>query len=218
MIQHIAAVGKRVWWLAFGLIVLAGVVLNATGYRHSLPYIDYPDEMTIWTMGRAFYDPAWTMFQPEYPPGLLIVSSTVQRLQKASGNPFLDPGGTIEIMRLTSVAGLVAGLCWLVLPAVNSQAKVATIDAWVCMWFMASIAAGLEGWYRRSVGWIALSLLFAIIATLFKWQAAAALGLAGLACLTFWNGQRRLIGLVHGESEDLVAPRWRKAVDESGDR
>src|SRR5581483_8559292 len=69
------------WRLIFAVLLVAGFILAASGYRHGLPYIDFPDEMTIWTMGRAYVDPSWTMFQPVYPPGLLIVSSTIQRLQ-----------------------------------------------------------------------------------------------------------------------------------------
>src|SRR5258708_3869516 len=184
------------WWMIFAVITLCGLLLAGTGYRHGLPYIDYPDEMTIWTMGRATMDPTWKMFQPEYPPGLLVVSSTVQRAQIALGDPFINVAGTVGVMRLTSViacvvtlmvimllafrlagpiAGTVAGLCWMVLPLADYQAKMATIDAWVTAWFILSIAAGIEGWYRKSTRWIFASLLLAIIATLFKWQAAAAL-------------------------------------------
>lgn len=196
------------------VLLLAGLLISGTGYRHGLPYIDYPDEMTIWTMGRATIDPTWPMFQPQYPPGLLFVSATIQRLQEAAGTGYPDPSGTVGIMRLTSVfaycvtlllimlagyrmagivASLVAGVCWIVLPLANAQAKLATIDAWVCMWFMASVVTGVEGWMRRSAGWIASSLILAIIATLFKWQAAAALGVAGLAYLSLWKSNRRLM-------------------------
>ncbi|HLY27291.1 MAG TPA: hypothetical protein VKQ72_13175, partial [Aggregatilineales bacterium] len=188
-----------------------------TGFRHGLPYIDFPDEMTIWTMGRATFDPTWTMFQPQYPPGLLAISSAIQRIEIASGNPYPDPAATIEAMRFTSVcaftlalmltmlvayrmqgplAATIAGLCWLAVPLANYQAKVATIDAWVCLWFITSIAAGVEGFYRRSVKWIVLSLALAIIATLFKWQSAAALGMSFLACTVFWRSNRRLFGIL----------------------
>jgi hypothetical protein len=159
------------------------------------------------------------MFQPEYPPGLLIVSSTIQRVQIALGDPYLNPAGTIEAMRFLSVlaftvtlalvmllaqrfagplAGTIAGLCWLLLPLANYQAKVATIDSWLCMGFIASIAAGVEGYRRQSNGtspqgfrWMALSLALAMVATLFKYQGAAALGMAGLASLSLWKSDRR---------------------------
>jgi hypothetical protein len=200
------------WRLIFAVLLVAGFILAASGYRHGLPYLDFPDEVTIWTMGRAYVDPSWPMFQPEYPPGLLIVSSTIQRLQTALGDPYLNPAGTIEAMRFLSVlaftvtlalvmflayrfagplAGTIAGLCWLLLPLANHQAKVATIDAWLCMWFIASIAAGVEGYRRQSMRWMALSLALAIVATLFKYQGAAALGMAGLASLSLWKSDRR---------------------------
>src|SRR5258708_4618239 len=205
---------KWAWWSLFSVIVLSGFLLTFVGFRHGLPYIDFPDEMTIWTMGRATFDPSWTMFQPQYPPGILAVSSVVQQAEIAGGNPYVDPATTVEVMRFTSVCaftltlaltmliayringaltGVIAGLCWLAVPLANYQAKVATIDAWVCMWFIASIAAGVEGYYRRSKVWIALSLVLAIIATLFKWQAAAALGMPILSCFTFWTTNRRLM-------------------------
>lgn len=205
------------WRLIFAVLLVVGFILAASGYRHGLPYIDFPDEMTIWTMGRAYVDPSWTMFQPEYPPGLLIVSSTIQRLQMALGDLYLNPAGTIEAMRFLSVlaftvtlalvmrlahrlagplAGTVAGLCWLLLPLANNQAKVATIDSWLCMWFIASVAAGTEGYRRQSIRWMTLSLALAIVATLFKYQGAAALGMAGLAALSLWKSDRRRMLIV----------------------
>src|SRR5579859_3848597 len=91
------------WWATFVAISLIGFSVAFTGFRHGLPYIDFPDEVTIWTMGHATFDPSWPMFQPQYPPGLLAISSAIQRIEIAGGNPFLDPSATIETMRFTSV-------------------------------------------------------------------------------------------------------------------
>ncbi|MEP7286274.1 MAG: glycosyltransferase family 39 protein [Chloroflexota bacterium] len=200
------------WWTAFVAILIAGLLLAGTGYRHGLPFVDTGDEMTIWTMGRAYLDPSWNMFQPDQPPALLWVSEFIQRIQIAAGDPYINVGKTVEVMRLLSVildgvalaiimllarrlagivAGIAAGLFWATLPMANELAKLSTHNLYVSAFFIAAIAAGIEGWYRKSLRWIALSLVLAMLSTLFKWQGAAALGIAGLACLTFWNTDRR---------------------------
>jgi hypothetical protein len=208
----LSSYSRLIWRAVFVVILIGGFVLFAVGYNHGLPYIDVADEMTIWTMGRAYLDPSWTMFQPQYPPGLLVVSSLIQRSQITFGDPYLNPAGTIQIMRLISitattitlalcmllayrlagpVAGLAAGLFWMAVPIVVSQAKLATIDPWLWMWFMASVVASIEGWHRKSVGWLAAGLVLAILAALFKWQGAAAFAVPGLSCLAFWSVNRR---------------------------
>ena len=70
-LPHLASKRRTVWWTIFAIIVLGGVLVTGTGYRHGLPYIDEPDEMTLWTLGRATIDPTWSMFQPEQPPGMI---------------------------------------------------------------------------------------------------------------------------------------------------
>jgi hypothetical protein len=203
---------RLLWPLAFALILIGGFILAGTGYNHGLPYIDTGDEMTIWTMGRAYIDPTWTLYQPQYPPGLPFVSATIQRLQIMRGDPFINVGKTVEIMRLLAViattialaiimllarrlggavAGITAGLFWMVLPLANALAKEATANAFLSTWFIASIALGIEGYYRRSIRWIAASLILGIAATLFKWQSAAALGMAGMASLSLWRTDHR---------------------------
>jgi len=213
---------KRSGIVAFVMVLVvfvAGLWLGWTGYRHGLPYIDEPDEMTIWTMGRAYFDPSWPMFQPHYPPGMLFVSSIVQRAQIVAGNPFYDESGTTAIMRILSVicfsitllltmwlayrfvaqrtplwgalAAIVAGCAWIFLPVVLARAKLAVIDPWLWLWMISSVAAGVEGWHHRSIRWIALSLILAMIAALFKWQGASVLVISGLACLRFWPIDRK---------------------------
>jgi thiamine transporter ThiT len=203
---------RLLWPLAFVLILVGGFVLAGTGYNHGLPYVDTGDEMTFWTMGRAYIDPTWDMYIKNYPPGLVILYGVVQRTQIAMGEQFLNVGKTVEVVRFISVlahtvalavimllafrfggpiAGIAAGLFWATLPLALGLARIATGNPILSAWFIASIAAGIEGGYRRSVGWIATSLILAIIATLFKWQCAPALGIAGLAILHFWNTDRR---------------------------
>jgi hypothetical protein len=208
--------------IATGLVFIVfatGLWLGWTGYRHGLPYIDEPDEMTIWTMGRAYFDPSWPMFQPHYPPGMLFVSSVVQRLQIVAGNPFYDEAGTAAVMRFLSasaysltlllvmwlayrfvsvpndlwgvLAAMVAGCAWVLLPEVIGRAKLAVIDPWLWLGIISSVAAGLEGWRRQSGRWIALSLLLAMTAAVFKWQGAAVLAVSGLACLCFLPTDRK---------------------------
>jgi hypothetical protein len=202
----------RLWWLTFIVILLAGAALFGTGYRHGLPFIDYPDEMTIWTFGHAYMDPSWVSSAPNYPPGLLIVSSLIQRALFAATGWEINVSATIEVMRLLSVimalitlglimilayrfagpiAGVVAGLCWLVLPLANNEAKLAIANSWLAALVMASLVTGIEGWSRKSVGWLIASVILGTLAALFKWQGAAVLSVAGLGCLTFWKVNRR---------------------------
>jgi hypothetical protein len=211
---------RLLWPLAFALILIGGFILAGTGFNHGLPYVDTGDEMTFWTMGRAYIDPTWDMYIKNYPPGLVILFGVVQRAQIALGEQFLNVGKTVEVVRFISViahvvalaaimllayrlggpvAGITAGLFWATLPLALSLARIATGNPILSAWFIASIAVGIEGCYRRSVGWIAASLALAIIATLFKWQCAPALGIAGLAILTFWKtNPRKMIALLVG--------------------
>ncbi|HLU08101.1 MAG TPA: hypothetical protein VK003_00405 [Oceanobacillus sp.] len=46
-----------IWWLIWCIIALIGFLVALSGYNHGLPYIDFGDEMTLWTMGRAGIDP-----------------------------------------------------------------------------------------------------------------------------------------------------------------
>src|SRR4051794_6972200 len=93
---------RELWWSAFIAVLLGGFLLVGTGYRHGLPFVDTPDEMTIWAMGHAYIDTSWAVFQPSQPPALIRLSEAIQRLQIAFGDPFINVGGTLEIMRLLS--------------------------------------------------------------------------------------------------------------------
>jgi len=202
--------------VAICTIFALGLWLGWTGNQHGLPYIDEPDEMTIWTMGRAYFDPNWIMFQPHYPPGILIVSSLVQRLEIFGGNPYYDEAGTTATMRALSGAAYaitlllimgmayrlsesewrlltaaLAGMAWITIPLVIGRAKLAVIDPWLWLWMTASVAAGVESWLRRSAPWLALSIVLGMVAAVFKWQGAAALAVPGLACLRWWSIDRR---------------------------
>src|SRR4051812_10094497 len=169
--QHLGQ--RRILWLPiFAAILIGGFLLAATGYRHALPYIDMDDEMTGWAMGRAVYDPSFSLYQPQFPPGLLLVHSTIQKIQIAQGDPFPNVGGEIAVMRLLSLmltmislvlvmvvayrmagplAATVAGLLWAVHPLINFRAKIGSIDPWLWATFMISIAAFVEGWHRKSI-------------------------------------------------------------------
>ncbi|MBL8152904.1 MAG: hypothetical protein JNM70_01870 [Anaerolineae bacterium] len=218
----------NLWRICLVAMTAAGFSLALTGYNHGLPFIDYSDEMTMWTRGRATIDPTWDMFQPEYPPGMVWLSALVQSIQIARGDPYIDPAGATAVGRLSSVAaycaalavimlvtwrlveaawggwqallaGVSAGLFWMLLPLAVLHARYAMPDAWVSLGFMAAIDAGLEGWRRSSERWLWLSLLLAILATLFKWQAAVTLLVPGLMFLRFWPDRRRLlrIGVIY---------------------
>lgn len=205
------------FWVRFAIVWMAGLLVAGTGYQHALPYIDFGDEMTIWSMGRTYLDPSWVMFQPQYPPGILLVSSLVQRWQQQTTGLEYDAGGTIAVMRLLSViaymitltilmlltrrlagaaAALSAGLCWVILPLANQQAKLATIDPWLVMFFCASVACSMEGWRRRSTVWLIGGLIFALLATVFKWQGAGTLVVAWVACVALWRSDRRRAALL----------------------
>lgn len=200
------------------LLIASCFMVAAVGYQHSLPYIDYADEMTIWTMGRSVLDPTWVRFQPEYPPAFPFISSLIQRGQIAAGDPFINPAGAVAITRLLSVlmhtgtmalilyltfritnskvAAFFAGLFWAVMPMAIQYARSATVDATLSLWFIATVAVGFEGWRRQSVRWIVFSLLLAMLTALFKWQGAAVLGVPPLVALTFWRTDRRKVILL----------------------
>jgi 4-amino-4-deoxy-L-arabinose transferase-like glycosyltransferase len=218
---------KRIRWdaLAFIVIIVAGFVLAFTAYQHGLPFIDYPDEMTMWTRGRATIDPTWTMFQPEYPPGMVWLSALVQQVQHDQGEVYINPAGATRVGRLTSVVAftltlalillltrelltekvspmlrllgsLIAGLLWMWLPLAVLHARYAMPDCWLCMGFVASLYAAVRAWKRQSERWLWLSLIFGIVATLFKWQAAIIFLATGVACLRFWPQRRQFLCLI----------------------
>ncbi|MCA0457014.1 MAG: hypothetical protein LCI00_23785 [Chloroflexi bacterium] len=207
------------------VVTLMGFAVAVTGYQHGLPFIDYPDEMTMWTRGRATIDPTWDMFQPEYPPGMVWLSAVVQQMQIAQGDPFINPAGATQIGRLTSVlaftvtlvlllllaralfdeetppfirltASIVAGLGWLCLPLAVRHARYAMPDCWLCMWFVASLLAAVTAWKRSSERWLWLSVVFGVLATVFKWQAAVVFAAGGVCCLRFWPDHARTLRLV----------------------
>ncbi|GIL11381.1 MAG: hypothetical protein BroJett038_01010 [Chloroflexota bacterium] len=211
---------RRLWLPVWALLAAAAFLLAATGCQHGLPYIDYGDEMTMWTRGRALIDPTWEMYQPEYPPGMVLVAAAVQRVQAALGEVFANPAGAVAATRLISVfahtgtvalaallayrlaafglgagwgmlAGFSAGLFWMVLPLAIFFARTAMPDALLCLWFTASLAAGVEGWIRRSARWLAASFLLALVAAVFKWQGGAAVILPLLGCLTLRRDKPR---------------------------
>ena len=209
----------------FIVITIGGFVLAFTGYQHGLPFIDYPDEMTMWTRGRATIDPSWDMFQPEYPPGMVWLSAIVQQVQIAQGDVFINPAGATQVGRLTSVvaftvtlalimlltrellgdnvsawlkliASVIAGLAWMCLPLAVRHARYAMPDCWLCMWFVASLLAAIRAWKFQSERWLWLSVVLGIFATLFKWQAAIVFAATGICCLRFWPKRNQFIRVV----------------------
>src|SRR5258707_4339381 len=84
------------WWAAFVAIFILCVLLSATGYRHGLPFADIPDEVTLFTMGRAQSDPSLSPFQASQPSTTLTVAGIVQRFQIALGDPYYNVGGFVE--------------------------------------------------------------------------------------------------------------------------
>lgn len=208
--------------LVFAALSLAGFGLAFTGYQHGLPFIDYPDEMTMWTRGRATIDPTWDMFQPEYPPGMVWLSAVVQQAQLAQGDLFINPAGATKVGRLTSVIAFTgallllmlltrslladqvaftprllacasAGLLWLALPLAVRHARYAMPDCWLTLWLVASLLAAVQAWKRASEGWLWLSVVFGILATVFKWQAAVVFAAGALGCLRFWPHRARTL-------------------------
>ncbi len=204
------------WWFAFLSILIGTFLLVGIGYRHGLPYIDYGDEMTVWTMGRATFDSSWIPYQPQYPPGILIVSALVQQAQIATGGPSIDVGTTVALMRLTTLAatviatgaimlaarrlageaaGIVAGLTFGVFYWTNNLGKLSTNNLWVALWMALAVLFGVEACIRRSARWAFAALALALIGTLFKWQNAAAFAFPGLALFTLWNVSRRRMSM-----------------------
>src|SRR5579859_4661837 len=97
------------------VMLLTGFCLAASGYQHGLPIIDLGDEVTYWTQGRAYFDPSFSLFLPNYPPGILQVSAAVQRAQILLGDPWINISGTVGVMRLMSVALFVVVMAILML-------------------------------------------------------------------------------------------------------
>jgi len=102
--------------------------------------------------------------------------------------------GISSLLRL--LASLIAGLLWMCLPLAVRHARYAMPDCWLCMGFVASLLAAVLAWKRQSERWLWLSLIFGIIATLFKWQAAIIFLATGVACLRFWSNRRQFIRLI----------------------
>src|SRR5258708_25822979 len=148
----------------------------------------------------------------ESPPGIVVVSALIQRAEIALGDPFVNVAATVQVMRLMSVfwflvalaaimllarqlagpiAGIFAGLFWATLPQAVYLAKLSTNNLWLSAWFIISLSAGIEGWRRKSLRWIAFSFVAGLGATLVKYQAGAVLLVAPPARVSIWQVDRK---------------------------
>ncbi|MCA9905279.1 MAG: hypothetical protein KC547_15590, partial [Anaerolineae bacterium] len=95
--------GRRTVAAVFVIVALGGWLLGMTGYNHGLPFVDFGDEMTMWTRGRALIDPAIQYFQPEYPPAMGWLLWAFQRAQIALGDTNYNASAAVAAGRITSV-------------------------------------------------------------------------------------------------------------------
>ncbi len=187
------------------LIVILAASLRLASYDFSLPYINHPDEPNYYLEAlkwRGFYELGGAI--PGYPPGILVINSTVQTLMADDGLKMPD---VVRMVRLLSLvvnlmtlliiafiarriagftAGLIAALSWGIAPAVVTGGVYATADPYV--YFFTALAVWLalialqDARRPQSAIWSIIAGLFAV---LFKYPALPAL-LPGFVVAVYW--------------------------------
>jgi hypothetical protein len=186
---------KSFWWVGFAAILFVAIAMRLAIYDFSLPYIDHPDEPTLYLGGqewRGLFDLRGEM--DGYPPGYIVVNIIVQKAAEPLG--IVGPSAIIRILRLIAaamnvltlalimltaaavggeVAALAAGVIWTIAPVVLQYGVYAVADPFV--YFFVALAlylavVALITPTRRA--WSVWSVMAGLLATLFKYPAIAA--------------------------------------------
>lgn len=225
---------RTIWaGLAALIVILAGGLRLAT-YDFALPYVDHPDEPTIYLKAqewRGLHD--MDGHARAYPPGTVAVNYVVQRALEATDRAGLSP--TTRVMRAISAllngltllavmasarrlggpfAAVTAGAIWVSTPVLLETGVYALADPWVFLLVALAVWLALEATLdetRRA--WIIGSGAAGMIAAVFKYPAGSVLVVTGAALLVqLWRTPRQgirhsaiLVGLGSATAVYLLA-------------
>ncbi len=199
------------------VIFLVGAWLRLTSFDFKLPYIDHPDEPSLYVetlAKRGVVNPIPNL--TAYPPAVLVQTDLVLRLLERSGYP--SASDVVHINRLLSVvsnlvtlvligllaraiagsvAGLVAALAWAISPLVLENGVYGLADPPVYMLATLSVYLAIIALLRpERRHWLIWSTVAALVATLYKYPAVVMLFPGGVVALWLLRKDRRLIRVI----------------------
>jgi 4-amino-4-deoxy-L-arabinose transferase-like glycosyltransferase len=180
-------------------------------HAFSLPYIDHPDEPSLYLAGQVWIG-AFEMgsHMRGYPPAYLALELGIAQLLRALG--FSEMSQTINVMRWIAMlvsggtlwlifsaareaagdwASLLAGITWLTAPIVVSHSVYATTDPVVCFAMAWSLWLSIVALRRERPHWALIGMGVGAMAVLVKFMVVPSL-LAGVTALLFWLRDRKL--------------------------
>lgn len=197
------------------IIILIGIAAGwarLATFDFSLPYVDHPDEPTLYLKAqewRGLFD--LQDHAESYPPAVISVNYVAQNVLEQLGHEGLSP--TTEVMRFLSVitdlialglvmataylvgglfAATATGLAWSTSSILLEHGVYALADPWVYMMvaltvFLAVVSAQDE----RRKSWVVWSIVAGLLAMLFKYPAVAVLSVPGVVLLIhLWHNPR----------------------------
>lgn len=209
--EHTEKSGQQTirWWLALLMLTGLTLLLHFTGYNYDFPYTEEFDESRIlWNAyARRIDRPDFENLQG-YPPGIFWIHNAVQPVvEQREGNPaefemmhiltiirgmaIITNAGTVIVIALAtrmlagSIAGLLAGFAWAVLPVPIVHTTLALTEAWQTFFITLAILTAFISLERQSRTAALASILAGLGAVLFKYSAFPALG-PGVAAV-LWN-------------------------------
>lgn len=218
MIQDIKKIVEKRWWWLVGLPVLAGVLLQLTGYNYGFPYVEQGDEVWIFTnafMLRKGEELGQEPDMPGYPPALVELNRALQPLaERVTGRPaLLDAWVTIGYIRFITAllngvtalllayaayrlsgraAALLAVAAWFGLPSVVQNTVIALTEGFQAFCYVLAFVLAVSALERQQRRAAVGSVLAGIGAVLFKYSALPALGFGvGTVLWLLWRGNWR---------------------------
>lgn len=205
---------KRAFWIGLVLILLIGAWLRFSSFDFKLPYIDHPDEPSLYVetlAKRGQVNPIANMVG--YPPASLVQTDIVLRFLERSRTP--SASDVVYGNRLISVvanlvtlvtigmlaravagdvAGLVAALGWAISPLVLEHGVFGLADPLVYMLATLSVyLAALPMLKPKRHDLLVWSTVVALLATLYKYPAVVMLFPSGIAALWLLRKDRRVL-------------------------
>ncbi|MFO7321836.1 MAG: glycosyltransferase family 39 protein [Chloroflexota bacterium] len=205
---------RRRFWFGLLPVVLLAATLRLLSFDFSLPYIDHPDEPSLYVQAlawRGLADPIGNL--AGYPPASIVQNILVQWVLEPLG--YTGSASAVYANRLLSVlsglltlvfvalaarriagawAGWLAGLAWAVSPLALEHGVYALADPHVYMlsamttWL--AVVALLDAQRRH---WVVWSTLAALLAVTFKYPAVFLLFPGGVVTLVLLRRDRRAL-------------------------
>lgn len=197
--------------ITLALILTAAALMRLLTFSFSLPYIDHPDEPSLYMEALAWRGrSAPVPILAGYPPAVLVLNSVEQTVLEPRGfaaadsvalNRFLSALTNLAGLLLIAAtarriagdaAGLIAGAAWGLSPIVLEHGIYALADPYVyllmalALWL--AVVALIDPTRRY---WAVLSFLAGLLAVLFKYSAVPALVPGGLVMVYLLARERR---------------------------